>query len=70
MKKTILGMTAALAIGTGCIGAGLGALGGQVIGGNTKSTLIGAGLGAAAQKLLEQEQRVKKLEEENKRKKE
>lgn len=30
------------------VGAGTGALLGQVIGGNTTSTLIGAGLGAAA----------------------
>jgi len=56
MKKAILGMSAALVIGTGCatdtgtgalLGGALGAGLGQAIGGNTKSTVIGGAIGAA-----------------------
>ena len=49
-------ITAAAVISTGCndaqsgalLGAGVGALAGQAIGGNTSATLIGTGIGAGA----------------------
>ena len=58
MKKTLLALTIAAGLGTGCAGmsngsngalAGglLGALAGQALGHDTKATLIGAGVGTA-----------------------
>ena len=56
MKSTLVLLLALLAlVAAGCnsaqagagVGAGVGALAGQAIGGNTSSTLIGAGAGAA-----------------------
>lgn len=55
MKKNILTAIAVLALTSGCvtktgtgsvIGGGLGALAGQAIGNDTKSTLIGGAIGA------------------------
>ena len=56
IKKTILLGSLAVFLMTGCVtktgtvalvGGGLGALAGQAIGGDTKSTLIGGAIGAA-----------------------
>ncbi len=54
--RVLVGLCAAIAMLTGCndaqsgalLGAGIGALAGQAIGGNTKSTLIGTAVGAGA----------------------
>ncbi len=58
MKKTLLVLTSAGLLGTGCagmsngsngalFGSAIGALAGQALGHDTKSTLIGTGIGAA-----------------------
>ena len=74
MKSSVL-VVCALAAGlalTGCkndaqsgalIGAGVGALAGQAIGGNTAGTLIGAGIGAGAGYAIGNEEDKSKAEE-------
>ena len=55
-SPALVGLCAATALLAGCndaqsgalLGAGIGALAGQAIGGNTKSTLIGTAVGAGA----------------------
>ena len=55
-SPVLVGLCAAITLLTGCndaqsgalLGAGIGALAGQAIGGNTKSTLIGTAVGAGA----------------------
>ncbi len=64
----LIGLTV---VGAGCsdaeqgtlLGAGVGALAGQAIGGNTAGTLIGAGVGAGAGYIIGNEQDKKKAED-------
>ncbi len=56
LTPVLVGLCATMTLLTGCnnaqsgslLGAGIGALAGQAIGGNTKSTLIGTAVGAGA----------------------